>query len=90
MPQAYFLNAAAPSPEGLPPSRLEGGLHLNHMAPHRRGAGFSGATAPRSPESFVGAKTYLYRKALALWERIKLTKTRADYRVVIAMTVHHP
>ena len=33
---------------------------------------------------------YLYKKPLAPWARIKLTMTRADYRVVVEMSVQNP
>ena len=38
----------------------------------------------------TGATPYLYKKPLAPWARIKLTMTRADCRVVIAMANLHP
>ena len=38
----------------------------------------------------TGAYPYRYKKPLAPWARIKLARTRTDYRVVIEMTVPHP
>ena len=54
-------------------------------APLRRGV-FRGLPPPIPPEISEGA-SYLYKKPLAPWARIKLTMTRADYREVIAMSV---
>ena len=59
------------------------------MEPRRHGAGLTGATAPHSPRDFRGSVIYLYKKPLAPGARIKLCWTRADCRVVIAMSVPH-
>ena len=57
-------------------------------APLRRG-GVRGRS-PDTPQTCKGANPYLYRKPLALGARIKLTKTRTDYRVVVEMSVQNP
>ena len=64
-------------------------FYLNDIAPRRYGAGFFGGYRPPFPQTCKGANPYLYKRPLAPGARIKLTKTRADCRVVIAMTVQH-
>ena len=65
-----FKGASPPRQRGYPPCRLDAWLHLNDMAPRRRGAGFFGGCRP--PRAFRGAKTYLYKKTLALGAKIKI------------------
>ena len=58
-----FKGAPPPRQRGYPPSRLEGWLHTNDLAPRRCGAGMAGVTTPHSPRVFRGGENLPLQKA---------------------------